>query len=184
MRTEFSFAAALVVTVGLMGGCGGDKDDEPGAALAIGSLKNAEYLSDDTESGKVKLAEGRMEDAAAHVWVTMLDEVAYGDVTGDKNADAVVVVAVNTGGSGVFHNLALVVDRDGRPVNIAAVELGDRVKVQSLAVDDGRVVIDLITHGPSDPMCCPTLRVVQTYELQGDQLVLTGQTLPEAERER
>jgi hypothetical protein len=174
MKTVISLAASLVVAVALIGGCGGDKDDEPGAALEVASLKNAEYLADDTESGKVKLTDGRMENQAAHVWAAMLDDVAYGDVTGDNNADAVVVVAVNTGGSGVFHNLALVVDRGGRPVNIAGADLGDRVKVQSLAVEEGRVVIDLVTHGPSDPMCCPTLRVVQTYELQGDQLVLTN----------
>jgi hypothetical protein len=29
----------------------------------------------------------------------------------------------------------------------------------------------MVTHGPEDPMCCPTLRAVQRYTLQEDQLV-------------
>jgi heat shock protein HslJ len=29
----------------------------------------------------------------------------------------------------------------------------------------------MISHGPEDPMCCPTQRVVQTYALEGDRLV-------------
>ena len=34
--------------------------------------------------------------------------------------------------------------------------------------------VDMITHWPHDPMCCPTQRVVKTYALEGDQLVETG----------
>jgi hypothetical protein len=167
----------------LLAACGGDKDAEPGPALEVASLKNAVYMSDDATSGKIALQGGKLEDPEAHVWATLLDDVAYGDVTGDKKTDAVVVVAVNTGGSGVFHSLAVVVDSDGRPVNVAAADLGDRVKLQSLEVDDRQIVVDMVTHGPSDPMCCPTLRVTQRYELQNDELVLTEQDPPDMDGE-
>jgi heat shock protein HslJ len=35
----------------------------------------------------------------------------------------------------------------------------------------------MVTQGPNDPMCCPTQEVVNTYALQGDQLVATSSTV-------
>lgn len=157
-------------------------EQPPGPALSERSLRNAEYRSEFTQNGLVRLRDGTFEDAAAHVWVTMLDVMVHGDLDGDGRSDAVVVLATNTGGSGVFHELAVVVDRDGQPFNAALGDLGDRVKIKSLTVEDGRIVIDIVIQGPSDPMCCPTLRVTQKYELQVDSLVLTEQIPPETDQ--
>jgi heat shock protein HslJ len=38
----------------------------------------------------------------------------------------------------------------------------------------------MINQGPEDPMCCPTQNVVQTYTLQGDQLVETSSRVLDA----
>jgi hypothetical protein len=166
--------AALVVVASMHWGSRGD-EDAPGEALSRRLLENATYSSQDTESETVHLSGGKFEDPSAHVWVTMLDTFATGDLDGDRRQEAVVVLATNTGGSGVFHSLHVVRDQDGRPVDAAAAELGDRIELESLSVADGRVVVDMVTHGPSDPMCCPTLRVVQTYELRGNKLIFVEQ---------
>lgn len=164
---------ALVAVYQRRTGC--SREQAPGPALSARSLRNAEYRSEFIDSGRVQLRNGKLEDPAAHLWVTMLNVVAYGDVDGDGRSDAAVILATNTGGSGVFHDLAVVVDRDGRPFNTASVNLGDRVKINSLAIEEGRIVVDMVTQGPSDPMCCPTMHVTQRYELLGDSLVLTEQ---------
>jgi hypothetical protein len=49
--------------------------------------------------------------------------------------------------------------------------LGDRVKINSVSIANGKIVVDMVTAGPGDGPCCPTLHVVQTYQLQGAQLV-------------
>ncbi len=36
------------------------------------------------------------------------------------------------------------------------------------------MVVDLVTHGPDDPMCCPTQKVIQRYALDGGRLKQTS----------
>ncbi len=79
------------------------------------------------------------------------------------------------GGSGTFYELHAMVVRNGQPHDAAWTPLGDRVQINSLAIQNGEILVDMVTHGPEDPMCCPTQQVVQTYALQGDELVLTSE---------
>ena len=41
-------------------------------------------------------------------------------------------------------------------------------------VEGGEIAVRMVTHGPDDPMCCPTQKVLVRYALQGDQLVETA----------
>jgi hypothetical protein len=178
MNTRVLILIALVILAAVVGYLSWDRDaklEQPSETLDARSLRNAEYLSESAESGRVQLRDGKLVDEAAHVWVTMLNVVAYGDVNGDGHSDAAVILATNTGGSGVFHDLAVMVDQGGQPVNVAITNIGDRVKINSIAVDNERIILDLVTQGPSDPMCCPTNHVIQKYELQGDTLVLADE---------
>jgi hypothetical protein len=106
--------------------------------------------------------------------VTLMNYVAAGDLTGDGTPEVAVVLATSTGGTGVFRDLAVVEVQNGKPVNVAVTPLGDRVKIKSLTIQNGAVVVDMLTQGPHDPMVNPTQEIVQTYKLQGDQLVLTS----------
>ena len=81
--------------------------------------------------------------------------------------EAVVLLAENSGGSGLFFSLAIVQNYDGSPRHIATISLGDRVKVESLKIDDGVLVADLVEHGNEDPMCCPTTEVHREWRLEG-----------------
>ena len=172
---------AVIVVVVLIAGRddGSRKDRTSEPTLGPASLQNAVYQLNGIEAGRVKLTAGKFEDAAAHVWVSLLDDVAYGDLTGDGHPEAVVVLAVNTGGSGVFHTLAVVQDIGGRPVNVASADLGDRIQLNALTIDYDAVFVDLIKHGPSDPMCCPTRRVSLVYAYDGEVLRLAEQIPPD-----
>ena len=147
-------------------------------ALTPEALANMEYTVEETESGGVLLSDGYYEEPAAPgsasmTTVTLLPEsIAFGAIDGVPSA--AVVLVVQTGGSGSFYYLALVQEQDGAPVHVSSVLLGDRVRIASVTIEDNQIVVDMVTQGPDDPMCCPSTRVVNTYALQEGQLVETS----------
>jgi hypothetical protein len=68
--------------------------------------------------------------------------------------------------------LAPVLNQNGTPLNTVIRELGERVQLKSLSIVEGKVVLDMLTHGAGDPMCCPTVEVIETYQVQRQQLAL------------
>jgi hypothetical protein len=136
--------------------------------------------------GSITLSEGHFErpypDSASGVVVDLVDH-ALGDLNADGIEDAVALLAINTGGSGTFINLAAVIQETGVVSHTATLFLGDRVRVESLNIEDGALEVQMIAHASDDPQCCPSQQVTQTYTLQGDLLVTPGQSqvLPLAE---
>ncbi len=142
------------------------------------ALGNMTYKIDTTASGEAPLTDGEYRekaapDSATETAVLLTEHVAYGTLSNGEPAAAVILVS-DPGGSGTFYYLAIVSTQNGEPVNVATTLLGDRVKIKSLAVEDGRFVVELVTHGPDDPLCCPKQQVVQTYELQAGELAQTS----------
>ena len=145
-------------------------------SLTPESLKNAEFSSEWTTAGKARLNDGRYAEAAApgsatKTTILLSDKIALGDLNNDGKPDAAVVLIIDTGGSGTFRELAVLRNRGGKPVHIASTLLGDRIRVNSIAITSGAIVVDLIRHGSQDPMCCPTQKEFQKYILQEDTLV-------------
>ena len=148
-----------------------------GQPLTLEALKNAAYLSEWPADGVAQLVDGEYEEeivpgaASKLVIVFYPDMYAFGDLDGDGIEDAAVVLATSGGGSGTFISLEAVINDQGTPNHVATAFLGDRVEVKSVAIESGEIMVDMITHGPDDPLCCPSLKVTQKYELQGDELV-------------
>jgi len=182
MKTRILLAVVSIIAAAallLLLRRGGDKESRRGDALALSLLQNAEYLSDYAEAGRVALTDGRYEDPEAEITVALVDSlVAYGDLTGDGMDEAALVLATNMGGSGVFLDLAVVADRHGVPTNVAVIDLGDRIRVESMEIRDRQVVLDMIVHGPGDPMCCPTRHVTEKYGLHGEEIELEDESPP------
>jgi hypothetical protein len=146
-------------------------------------LANAPYPVDLTPSGIIPLENGEysepiVEGSASELVVTM-GQVAYGDLNGDGVDDAAVILIADSGGTGTYSYLSPVLNQEGEPEPAPAALLGDRVEVQSLAIAEEEIWVEMVTHGPQDPMCCPTLVVTNSYQLQENQLVLTSTTAPE-----
>jgi hypothetical protein len=98
-------------------------------------------------------------------------KIALGHLSNHQSKDAAVVYAYNTGGSGFFMMLGAVMNDQGKPNNIARTNLGDRVKINSLSIQAGKIIIDMVVHGPNDPACCPTVKKIAVYRLAGNKLV-------------
>lgn len=153
-------------------------DDE--SPFTFDHLANLTYLSEFGEDGTVTLSDGLFEapaadGSAATVSVMLSEFVAEGDLDGDGVAEAAVVLVSNGGGSGSFHDLALVVAGGDGLANVATAPLGDRVEILNFTIDDGLVVVDMLTQGPEDPMCCPSLEVARRYSFDGEALLLESE---------
>jgi hypothetical protein len=159
---------------------------EPGWKLSIPSaesaregwtvdkLRNAEYPSEWTQSGRVKLEDGEYSEtivpgAASKITVNLDGHMAFG-LAADDLPMAAVILYTNAGGSGTFGDLYAVVGHSSQPTAMAMTSLGDRVRIESLAIEGSEIVVQMVTRGPDDPMCCPTQHVRARYALQGDQL--------------
>ena len=164
-------------------------DWEVPAALKLEVLKNAEYLSEWPTGGKAKLTDGMFFEpyepgSASGTYLFLSEDVAYGDLNSDGAADAVVILDASGGGSGTFRYLAAVVNEAGQSRHVASALLGDRVRIESLAIQAGRIIVQLIGHGPGDGACCPTQKQTLAFQLAGDTLEgvpLTLQQLKNAE---
>ena len=147
---------------------------EPAAnTLDAAALGNMTYQSTLTVSDTVTLTDGQSlrttgEGASEQVASMLTDKLAFGDLNGEPSA--AVILSTNTGGSGVFMDLAVVQRVDGVPANVATTSLGDRVRIYSLAIENNQILVEMVTQGPDDPMCCPTQHVMAAYELQNGEL--------------
>ncbi|MBM3136080.1 MAG: hypothetical protein FJZ89_12535, partial [Chloroflexi bacterium] len=154
----------------------------PLPALTLAALQNAEYQSDFPKSKKARLADGKYEEeivpgAASKLTIVVYpDMYAFGDLNGDGVGDAAVVLVASGGGSGTFISLEAVINDKGMPKHVATASLGDRTRLKSIAIKAGEIVVTTLTHGPNDPMCCPTIEGTQKYKLQGDKLILVSST--------
>jgi hypothetical protein len=144
-------------------------------ADVLGQLQNLEYTIDGTS---YTLTDGSYADPAQQVTIDLFPPAAVGDLDGDGVDDAAVLLAMSGGGSGTFVYLAAVVDQGGTLVNSDTILLEDRVKVGDMTIADGVIGLDVIAHGPDDPMCCPTQVATWTYVLEAGKLALTSEAGP------
>lgn len=175
----------------LLGACRGSDNAGDGAIpraarpapLTDEALRNGVYCSSDVAAdGPVHLANGKWSarDEEGEQTLEIGNPQARGDLDGDGREDAAVILLGSGGGSGVFVDLALVLDRNGVPVHSSSVALGDRVQVHGVSIEGQEVVVDVTQHGPGDPACCPTQRVSRRFRYADGRLVDTAPPPPSA----
>lgn len=139
--------------------------------FSLDALKNAEFDSEFTASGKARLTNGIYKEPAApgsavQIQVSLTDFVAFDDLNGDGVDDAAAILIESGGGTGSFYSLVAVLNVGGKPNPAEMFPLGDRVKVNSVAIQAGTIAVNMVTHAPTDPSCCPTLPVIRAFRLQ------------------
>lgn len=81
--------------------------------------------------------------------------LAHGDLDGDQVPEAAVVYIYNSGGTDYQYMLAILEATPHGPREIDCLHLGDRVQLQDVRIRKGQVLLDMVSHGPKDPPCCP-----------------------------
>jgi heat shock protein HslJ len=161
-----------------LAGCGDKAPKERLAPPGPPPAPTLEQLKSATVSGvfeqAITLADGRYEgqpaapSAAARPTALLWEPTfATADLDGQVGTEAVAMLSSNSGGSGEFVYLAVFGMRDGALANLATVPVGDRVKLQSLWLERGRVIMDVIEAGPNDAACCPTQVARKTFGYDG-----------------
>jgi hypothetical protein len=140
------------------------------SGLTLEQLRNMAYqLQSSGTPRSVTLTDGAFAspDPAApdYARIDLLDEVALGDLDGDGNADAAVLLAENYGGTGHFVSLIAMLNRNGAPEQGPSAYIDDRPHINSLTVENGVITLDVVLHAPNDPMCCGTERTLMTFRL-------------------
>jgi len=136
-------------------------------------LESMTFISTWIPSGKVTLFHGEYRqpaapESASEIVVKLTDKRGFGNING-KETGAVVLVT-EAGGSGTFYELALLLKKGEQWVNTDTVLLGDRIKICSMEINDSIISLTLIIHSPQDPMCCPTIKVIKRFSLNGIKL--------------
>jgi hypothetical protein len=144
--------------------------------LSQAMLSNSTYRSPDW--GEFQLTDGiyyrtppTSQESPESYTTRIQAPVFYGDINTDGLEDAMVVLNTQNGGSGHFIELAVVLDQNGSPYNIATIYLGDRVAVESGKVENRTIVLNMRVQGPNDGLCCPSQFVTWNFVLTGDQLI-------------
>ena len=73
------------------------------------------------------------------------------------------MLSSTSGGSGEFVHVAVFGVRDGALANLGTAPVGDRTRLQSLWLERGKILMDVIEVGPDDAACCPTQVARKTY---------------------
>lgn len=141
--------------------------------LTFDILKNAEYYSQDTGT-RIKLVNGTYPltpmagESQADYFVKLdADSVVFGDLNGDGQEDAVVILVSRSGGSGTYKELAVVLNQNGNANSIANQALGDRTVVNSLTIQNGVISINITPWNGGGIVQSETIN----YKLVGDKLV-------------
>jgi hypothetical protein len=154
----------------------------PVPALAIEQLRNAEVkiagIADAESMRTIQLTDGRFESGSdpaveGYVNVAMGAQVAFGDLNGDDIPDAAIIIGENYGGTGNFVSVVAMLNQGGQPVFAGSALIDDRPIINSVAIQNGEILVDSMIHGPNDPGCCPAQPVNQSYRLWDGRLVLS-----------
>ncbi|MHB8066333.1 MAG: hypothetical protein ACYDIC_00380 [Desulfobaccales bacterium] len=99
---------------------------------------------------------------------------ATGYLSNNKTKDGAVIYGFSQGGTGFFVMLCAVLNDQGVLTNSNLVDLEDRVKINSLSIKSGEIIVDMLAHRPSDPAPLPTLKKIAKYHLVGNKLEEIG----------
>ena len=164
-----------------------DSAPDEATMLKPDQLMNATYSGIYDEP--VPLIDGRYEGNAFDEDNPSIFTVEYisgtevnGDLDGDSVDDAIVFLVERGGGSGAFVYVAAQLNQNGQPIGAGAVWIEDRIGVKAATIQEGQIVLEVITQGPGDPACCSTHKANKTYALKEDKLVEIPREAAELER--
>ena len=98
-------------------------------------LSNATYFQFTGESRSLTIGPNDQAEDGSTLYL-LHDQMAFGDLRGDGEDYAVVFLAENGGGSGVFISLNAIVDSNGSPYHLASFSLGDRIGIDTVFIQD------------------------------------------------
>ena len=115
---------------------------------------NSTYI---IEGKEITLQNGRFEvavtpDSATKIRTFISGDVVEGDLDGDGDFDAALILVHDPGGSGTFYYVAVAENINGRYRGTNAVRLGDRIAPKDHEIRNGVVIAGYAKRRPNEPM--------------------------------
>lgn len=82
--------------------------------------------------------------------LSIFGEPSFGDIDGDGDEDAVVLLVNNSGGSGTFYYVAIAVNIDGVYTATDTMLLGDRIAPQTFAIEGNKAVVNYVVRNSGE----------------------------------
>ena len=105
-------------------------------------------------------------------------KTATGDLNNDTVPETVVLYTIESqgGSNNYIQYVAVFVNRNGKLTPLTHIEVGGKTTraVESMAVDNKAIKLDILDYGPKDPSCCPTIKGKTKYILVGRRLRRTA----------
>jgi hypothetical protein len=167
---------AFLFVIGCVISFGGAKTDDARIVHASATDPlNATYVVEDQ---KIQLIDGRSETepapgSATKVITSVFGKPVYGNIDGEGDVDAALILTYDPGGSGTFYYVAAALDVNGFYLGTRAILLGDRVAPQNISVRNGVIVANYADRRLDKPMTAPPSVDTSKY------LVLEGNVLKE-----
>lgn len=162
-KIYFLILAVILIIVGFSFYFGLDKVQAPSERPELPtsdsgiSPQDTTYLVEGEEfhlvngSAKKEIAPG----SATVNELTVFGEPAFGDIDGDGDEDAVVILVNNPGGSGSFFYGALAINVDGKYRGTDAILLGDRIAPQTYQIVDDHAEINYAVRKVGEDFTVP-----------------------------
>jgi len=110
-------------------------------------------------------------DSATKIRTYISGDVVEGDLDGDGDKDAALLIAHDPGGSGTFYYVAVAEKRNGCYPGTNAVLLGDRITPKDLRIRNGLVIAQYATRGSHEPMSsAPSVETLLYMAFDNDKL--------------
>lgn len=177
------YLLALIVLLGILFGIsrfrGGTPEPVPAepvpAPVTASDPMGASYL---IEGRSYTLTLGAYEQD--HVSVSVFGEPVYGDIDGDYDDDAAVLLVYEGGGSGTFLYAAIALKTDAGFEGSNAIFIGDRIAPQNVAIRNRLVIVNFAERAPGEPMTAdPSVGVSAYLVYERGELNRKAQALPQ-----
>jgi hypothetical protein len=139
------------------------------------------------EGQDVRLVAGRGEvisppGSATRIRTSVFGRPVYGDLDGDGDDDAALLLVQQAGGTGASYYVAVALNVNGAYRGTSAVLLGDGIAPQNVAVRNGLVVANYADRRPEEPMSAPPSVVKSKYLTLKEGTLTAVEPLGEAEQ--
>ncbi|HMV46258.1 MAG TPA: hypothetical protein PLD20_29730 [Blastocatellia bacterium] len=128
-----------------------------------------------------KLPETRFPNGFVNEMGIFLEEIVYGDVTGDGAEEAIIFMSILTGGSAIPGILYVYTLQNNQPKLLWKTSTGDRADegFKNAFAKDGQLVVELFSPIGKQGDCCPTQYTQTVYEWRKNRFrVKRNQTFP------
>ena len=126
------------------------------------------------DDGEFTLSNGKYESEKDGIFeeITLLEESATGDLNGDNKEDTAVLLARNSGGSGVFVSAAAYVSGPVGYKGTKTIYIGDRISPTSVTISNGVVTVNFLDRREDEPFSAePTVPTSKQFVFKNGEFV-------------